>query len=100
MLAAPPTPLICIDPGHGTIPAIGRQTRNLQGIAEPRALPSKGGRDRVVVVQDGDLKTSNGAGRLRGPRKTLRLSGLSGVAKRLFRVAPLHRAPRLRRVPP
>lgn len=26
MLAAPPTPLICIDPGHGTIPAIGRQT--------------------------------------------------------------------------
>jgi len=26
MLAAPPTPLICIDPGHGTIAAIGRQT--------------------------------------------------------------------------
>ena len=26
MLAAPPTPLICIDAGHGTIPAIGRQT--------------------------------------------------------------------------
>jgi N-acetylmuramoyl-L-alanine amidase len=26
MLAVPPTPLICIDPGHGTIPAIGRQT--------------------------------------------------------------------------
>jgi N-acetylmuramoyl-L-alanine amidase len=26
MLAAPPSPLICIDPGHGTIPAIGRQT--------------------------------------------------------------------------
>jgi N-acetylmuramoyl-L-alanine amidase len=26
MLAAPPTPLICVDPGHGTIPAIGRQT--------------------------------------------------------------------------
>jgi N-acetylmuramoyl-L-alanine amidase len=26
MLAAPPTPIICIDPGHGTIPAIGRQT--------------------------------------------------------------------------
>jgi N-acetylmuramoyl-L-alanine amidase len=26
MVAAPPTPLICIDPGHGTIPAIGRQT--------------------------------------------------------------------------
>ena len=26
MLTAPPTPLICIDPGHGTIPAIGRQS--------------------------------------------------------------------------
>jgi N-acetylmuramoyl-L-alanine amidase len=26
MLAVPPTPLICLDPGHGTIPAIGRQT--------------------------------------------------------------------------
>jgi N-acetylmuramoyl-L-alanine amidase len=26
MLAAPPTPLICIDPGHGTIAAIGLQT--------------------------------------------------------------------------
>ena len=26
VLAAPPTPLICIDPGHGTIPEIGRQT--------------------------------------------------------------------------
>jgi len=24
--AAAPTPLICLDPGHGTIPAIGRQT--------------------------------------------------------------------------
>lgn len=26
MVAVPPTPLICLDPGHGTIPAIGRQT--------------------------------------------------------------------------
>jgi N-acetylmuramoyl-L-alanine amidase len=26
MQAVPPTPLICLDPGHGTIPAIGRQT--------------------------------------------------------------------------
>ncbi|MDX6408758.1 MAG: N-acetylmuramoyl-L-alanine amidase [Gaiellaceae bacterium] len=26
MPAVPPTPLICLDPGHGTIPAIGRQT--------------------------------------------------------------------------
>jgi len=26
MLAVPPTPLICLDPGHGTIPVVGRQT--------------------------------------------------------------------------
>src|SRR5919201_2435107 len=26
MLAVSPTPLICLDPGHGTPPAIGRQT--------------------------------------------------------------------------
>src|SRR5438046_281033 len=26
VVAIPPTPLICLDPGHGTIPAIGRQT--------------------------------------------------------------------------
>lgn len=26
MLAAAPPPLICLDPGHGTLPAIGRQT--------------------------------------------------------------------------
>jgi len=26
VLAAPPTPLICLDPGHGTVPAVGRQT--------------------------------------------------------------------------
>jgi N-acetylmuramoyl-L-alanine amidase len=26
MLAVSPTPLICLDPGHGTIPAVGRQT--------------------------------------------------------------------------
>ena len=25
-MALPPTPLICLDPGHGTIPSIGRQT--------------------------------------------------------------------------
>jgi len=24
--ASPPPPLVCIDPGHGTPPAIGRQT--------------------------------------------------------------------------
>ena len=25
VFAVPPTPLVCLDPGHGTIPAIGRQ---------------------------------------------------------------------------
>lgn len=26
VLAVPPTPVVCLDPGHGTIPAVGRQT--------------------------------------------------------------------------
>jgi N-acetylmuramoyl-L-alanine amidase len=29
MLAVLPTPLICLDPGHGTIPAIGRQAERI-----------------------------------------------------------------------
>jgi N-acetylmuramoyl-L-alanine amidase len=29
MLAVSPTPLICLDPGHGTIPAVGRQTERI-----------------------------------------------------------------------
>jgi N-acetylmuramoyl-L-alanine amidase len=41
MLAAPPSPLICIDPGHGTIPAIGRQTEPI------------GPGSRVYKIKDG-----------------------------------------------
>jgi len=42
MLAAPPTPLICIDPGHGTIPAIGRQTEPI-GPGSPQSKIKDGG---------------------------------------------------------
>jgi N-acetylmuramoyl-L-alanine amidase len=37
MLAVAPPPLICLDPGHGTIPAIGRQTEPIgPGSAEQK----------------------------------------------------------------
>jgi N-acetylmuramoyl-L-alanine amidase len=43
MLAAPPTPLICIDPGHGTIPAIGRQTEPIGPGASQLKIKDGGG---------------------------------------------------------
>ena len=43
MLAAPPTPLICIDPGHGTIPAIGRQTEPIGPGSSQRKIKDGGG---------------------------------------------------------
>ncbi|MBA3735102.1 MAG: N-acetylmuramoyl-L-alanine amidase [Actinobacteria bacterium] len=43
MLAAPPTPLICIDPGHGTIPAIGRQTEPIGPSSSQLKIKDGGG---------------------------------------------------------
>ena len=43
MLAAPPTPLICLDPGHGTIPAVGRQTEPIGPGSGVRKIKDGGG---------------------------------------------------------
>jgi N-acetylmuramoyl-L-alanine amidase len=43
MLAAPPTPLICLDPGHGTIPAVGRQTEPIGPGSHVRKIKDGGG---------------------------------------------------------
>jgi N-acetylmuramoyl-L-alanine amidase len=43
VLAAPPTPLICLDPGHGTIPAIGRQTEPIGPGSSVRKIKDGGG---------------------------------------------------------
>ena len=66
MLAVSPTPLICLDPGHGTIPAIGRQTEPI-GPGSPVLKIKDGGgtggeapvalaialRTRAILARDG-----------------------------------------------
>ena len=43
MLATPPTPLICLDPGHGTLPAVGRQTEPIGPGSSQRKIKDGGG---------------------------------------------------------
>jgi N-acetylmuramoyl-L-alanine amidase len=43
VLAAPPAPLICLDPGHGTIPAVGRQTEPIGPGSSVRKIKDGGG---------------------------------------------------------
>jgi N-acetylmuramoyl-L-alanine amidase len=53
LLAAPPPPLICLDPGHGTVPAIGRQTEPIGPGSSQRKIKDGGGTPgeaRVVLA--------------------------------------------------
>jgi N-acetylmuramoyl-L-alanine amidase len=43
MLGVPPTPLICLDPGHGTVPAVGRQTEPIGPGSSVRKIKDGGG---------------------------------------------------------
>jgi N-acetylmuramoyl-L-alanine amidase len=43
VFAVTPTPLICLDPGHGTIPAIGRQTEPIGPDSSVRKIKDGGG---------------------------------------------------------
>jgi N-acetylmuramoyl-L-alanine amidase len=43
VLAVAPPPLICLDPGHGTIPAIGRQTEPIGPGSPQRKIKDGGG---------------------------------------------------------
>jgi N-acetylmuramoyl-L-alanine amidase len=44
MLAlAPPAPLVCLDPGHGTLPAVGRQTEPIGPRSTVRKIKDGGG---------------------------------------------------------
>lgn len=67
MLAlAPPPPLICLDPGHGTLPAVGRQTEPIGPGSGVRKIKDGGGapgeapvalaialRTRALLLRDG-----------------------------------------------
>jgi N-acetylmuramoyl-L-alanine amidase len=43
VFAQPPTPLVCLDPGHGTPPAIGRQTEPIGPGSRVRKIKDGGG---------------------------------------------------------
>jgi N-acetylmuramoyl-L-alanine amidase len=43
MFATAPTPLVCLDPGHGTIPAVGRQTEPIGPGSSIRKIKDGGG---------------------------------------------------------
>ena len=43
VFAATPTPLVCLDPGHGTIPAVGRQTEPIGPGSSVRKIKDGGG---------------------------------------------------------
>jgi N-acetylmuramoyl-L-alanine amidase len=43
VIAVAPTPLICLDPGHGTVPAIGRQTEPIGPGSSVRKIKDGGG---------------------------------------------------------
>ncbi len=50
MLAVSPTPLICLDPGHGTPPAIGRQTEPIGPGSSTRKIKDGGGAPGEATV--------------------------------------------------
>jgi N-acetylmuramoyl-L-alanine amidase len=43
MFAVAPTPLVCLDPGHGTVPAVGRQTEPIGPGSGIRKIKDGGG---------------------------------------------------------
>jgi N-acetylmuramoyl-L-alanine amidase len=64
--ATPPPPLVCLDPGHGTVPAIGRQTEPIGPGSTTQKIKDGGGttgeapvalaialRTRAILVRDG-----------------------------------------------
>jgi N-acetylmuramoyl-L-alanine amidase len=66
VLAVTPPPLICLDPGHGTVPAIGRQTEPIGPGSSQRKIKDGGGapgeapvalaiarRTRAILLRDG-----------------------------------------------
>lgn len=66
MLVAAPPPLVCLDPGHGTVPAVGRQTEPIGPGSSVRKIKDGGGapgeapvalaiafKARAILLRDG-----------------------------------------------
>ena len=79
MIVASPPPLICIDPGHGTPPAIGRQ-------AEPIG-PGSG----VLKIKDGGGAAGEAVVNLAIAKKTRTLLLARGYRVAMTRTGPVFR---------
>src|SRR5213079_781465 len=77
--ASPPPPLVCIDPGHGTPPAIGRQTE-----------PIGPGSD-VLKIKDGGGASGEAAVALAIARRTRTLLLRRGYRVAMTRTGPVFR---------
>ena len=77
--ASPPPPLVCIDPGHGTPPAIGRQTE-----------PIGPGSD-VLKIKDGGGASGEAAVNLAIARRTRTLLLRRGYRVAMTRTGPIFR---------
>jgi N-acetylmuramoyl-L-alanine amidase len=76
VLAATPPPLICLDPGHGTLPAVGRQ-------AEPIGPGSS-----QLKIKDGGGTAGEAAVVLRISKKSRRLLRARGLRVVMTRTGP------------
>jgi N-acetylmuramoyl-L-alanine amidase len=79
MIAAAPAPLVCLDPGHGTPPAVGRQTEPI------------GPGSRVLKIKDGGGASGEAAVALAIARKTRALLLRRGYRVAMTRTGPLFR---------
>jgi N-acetylmuramoyl-L-alanine amidase len=79
IVAAPPAPLVCLDPGHGTPPAIGRQTEPI------------GPGSRTLKIKDGGGASGEAPVALAIARKTRALLIRRGYRVAMTRTGPVFR---------
>jgi N-acetylmuramoyl-L-alanine amidase len=88
MLAATPTPLVCLDPGHGTIPAVGRQTEPIGPGSPVRKVKDGGGTAGEAPVALAIARDARTLLRRRGLRvamtRTTATTTLGNVARARF----------------
>jgi N-acetylmuramoyl-L-alanine amidase len=88
MLAATPTPLVCLDPGHGTIPAVGRQTEPIGPGSPVRKIKDGGGTAGEAPVALAIARDARTLLRRRGLRvamtRTTATTTLGNVARARF----------------
>jgi N-acetylmuramoyl-L-alanine amidase len=75
LIAAPPPPLICLDPGHGTPPAIARQTEPIGPGSRVRKIKDGGGAHGEAAVALAIAKRARAVLLARGYRVAMTRTG-------------------------